>query len=142
MAKEELRTSIRCVIEEAWNKGHVDVLDEYYATNCVLHRPPYPDIKGLKGIKEMITGFRRGYPDFQAAIDEVIVDGDITALRFTFQGTHQEQGKRVTFSGFAVHHREEGKIVEQWLNWDDMGLHQQLGFVLTPPSDQGKESQP
>jgi len=143
MAKEEEhKANVRRVIEEAWNKGHVDVLDEYYATACVLHRSPYPDIEDLQGIKELITGFRRGYPDLQVTIDEVIVEGETTAARFTFRGTYQEQGKQVTYPGCIVSHREDGQIVEQWAYWDDLGLHQQLGFVLTPPGGQGEESQP
>ncbi len=43
-------------------------------------------------------------------------------------------GKQVTLTGCTVSHLEEGKVVEQWVYADDLGLLQQLGVV--PQLDQ------
>ena len=140
-AKEELKAGIRRVTEEGWNKGNVDVLDDHYATDVVLRRSPYPDVEGLEGLKKLIAGFRSSFPDLQITIEEIIVEGETSAARYTFRGTHKEQGKQVVFPGCVVSRRVDGKTVEEWFIWDDLGLHQQLGSVLTPAGGQGKESQ-
>jgi predicted ester cyclase len=40
-------------------------------------------------------------------------------------------GKRVTMTGISIHRIADGKIVEEWQQWDSLGLMQQLGVVPT-----------
>ena len=40
-------------------------------------------------------------------------------------------GKVVTYTGFDLNRIERGRIVESWVNYDALGLLQQLGLV--PP---------
>jgi hypothetical protein len=42
-------------------------------------------------------------------------------------------GKPVTYTGMAIFHIAEGKIVEQWQEADQMGLMQQLGERASRP---------
>ena len=139
---EEHKAFARQEIDEAWNKGNLDVLDEHYAADFILHMPPNPDIEGLEAYKQFIEGMRSGYPDLQMTIDEIIDEGDIGSMRYTFQGTQTGQsptlgipptGKKVTFTGCSVSHWVDGKIVESWNYVDYLGLMQQLGFTITPP---------
>lgn len=141
---EELKNMAHRDIEEAWNKGNFDVLDDFYVTDFVYHIPPYPDIKGLEGYKKYISSIRSSYPDVQITIDEIIVEGDIGAFRWTYQGTQTGEsptlgipptGKQVTFTGCAVFHSVDGKFVETWNYADWVGLMQQLGFKIVPPSE-------
>ncbi|MBA7647627.1 hypothetical protein ES703_55404 [subsurface metagenome] len=110
-----------------------------------------PDSEGLEAYKQYIEDTRSAYPDLQFTIEEIIVNGDTTAVWFTFRGTHKGQsttfpfpptGKEVTMMGCTVGHWVEGKAVEQWIYADWLGLMQQLGFTLTPlqpPAPQEKE---
>jgi predicted ester cyclase len=41
-------------------------------------------------------------------------------------------GKQVTATGILIYRITGGKIVEEWLQYDVMGLMQQLGAVPTP----------
>jgi hypothetical protein len=41
----------------------------------------------------------------------------------------QPTGKQVTVSGLTISRREDGKIVEEFQNWDTFGMLQQLGAV-------------
>jgi predicted ester cyclase len=59
--------------------------------------------------------------------------------RWTGRGTHQAElmgiaptGKRVTVSSINISRLANGKVVEEWSNWDTLGMLQQLGAVLTP----------
>jgi predicted ester cyclase len=119
-------------------------LDDYYANDFVLHRPPYPDIVGLQSYKAWNGGFRKAFPDVLFGIDEVIADGNTVAARVTYSGTHtgvlgadiEPTGKYVSGPGFLVWHWLDGKVVEEWDYWDELGFWQQLGFTLVPSQQQ------
>ena len=137
---EEFKATIRRVVEGAYNKGNLDALDELYAADFVVHKPPFPDIEGLEAFKQFIADTRISYPDVQLTLDEIIVEGDRTAARWTFRGTQTGQspttsapptGKQVTFTGCSVTHLVEGKTVEEYQNADWLSLLQQLGVI--PP---------
>ena len=60
-------------------------------------------------------------------------------LRFTLRGTHKGDlmgipatGKQVTMTGLDLFRLVDGKIVEELVEWDALGLLQQLGVVPTP----------
>ena len=58
MAKvEELKNNARMEIEEAWNKGNLDVLNDFYVADFVYHIPPQEDIKGFEAYKQYIKTF-------------------------------------------------------------------------------------
>ena len=141
---EELKASVRQLVDEAWNKGNLDALDEAYAADFVQHPPPFPDIVGLEAFKQSIANTRSVYSDIQLTIDEIIIEGDTIATRWTWQGTHTGQsptlpipptGKRVINTGVSVVHTVDGKAVEEWSYGDSLGLFQQLGVV--PPIGEG-----
>lgn len=144
MSTEELKVKVRRAIDEAFNKGNLNAMDEIVTEGIIYHRPPNPDIKGLEAFKQMIAGIRKAYSDFNFKIDELIMEGDTSALRWSLQGTHTGQstsmpipptGKRVAISGLIMIHTVNGKSVEEWEYLDMLGLMQQLGVV--PPMGPG-----
>ena len=38
-------------------------------------------------------------------------------------------GRAVTAAGIGIYRIAGGKIAEEWLNWDTLGLMQQLGVI-------------
>lgn len=139
MAEEWKAKCIR-VHREAWNEGNLDALDELHAADLVVHWPPFPDIEGLKAWREFAANMRIAFPDLQATTDEIIVEGDTYAARWATWGTHTAQspampipptGKQMTVTMCGMGHIVEGKIVEEWLYSDNLGLFQQLGVI--PP---------
>lgn len=129
---------------EARNTPALDLLDEIYAPDVVVHDASAPeDIHGLEGLKAYYEGSHAGFPDFQARFDEVLVAEDRIILRWTIEGTHtgtlrgiSPTGRHVTFSGVAIERVEDGKIVEEWVYFNVLDLLQQLGFTLTPPGNE------
>ena len=135
---EELIATIRKVVNEAWNKGNLDALDELYAANIVMHNTPFPDVQGLEGYKQFVASTCAAYPDLHFTIDELFVQGDNVTTRWHFQGTNKAQsalfpfpptGKQITARGCTVIHRMSGKTVEEWNYVDYLGVLQQLGIV-------------
>jgi predicted ester cyclase len=132
---EERKSAIRGALDQALNEGNLDTLDELYVQDYVMHQPPLPDIVGLDAYKEAIAGARRGLSGPRVTVQEVIVEGDTAAVRWTYEGTHSSDwfvsatGKQVTVVGCTVSHWVDGKIVEEWYYGDVLGLMQQLGVV-------------
>jgi len=141
---EKLKVATRNLIEEAYNKGDLDVVDDCCAAGFVYHVPPYPDVEGTEAYKKYISDLRAAYSNLQLTIDEMIIEGDIGAMKWTFRGTHTGQsptlgipptGKQVTFSGCSITRFVDGKFAETWNYVDYLGLMTQLGFKIVPPSE-------
>jgi predicted ester cyclase len=145
MTTEDEKTKNRRRIEEVFNKGNMDLLEEAMVPDVVYHIPPRPDIKGLKAYKQYITDFRKALSGFHFALHEFVTDGDIEAGRYTITGTHTGQlpgspvpptGKQVTLAGVYIGRKVNGKFVEQWNYADMLGFMQQLG-VMPPTGSAG-----
>ena len=139
---EELKATIYKVLDETWNKGNLDALDELYAAKYVLHNSPFPNVEGLDALKQFITNTRNAYPDLYLTVEELLIggekDNEKITTRWSWQGTNTGQstlfpfpptGKKVTVIGCSVTHRMGGKGVEEWFYVDYLGLLQQLGVV-------------
>ncbi len=121
MSVEELKATIRRVLDEAFNKGNLDVLDELYVADCVYHLPPFPDIKGLEAFKQFIINLRNAFPDLQLTISEIIIEEDKCSIQYTCRGTHKGEwmgivptGKQLIWMVYTLWHLVEGKVVEDW----------------------------
>jgi predicted ester cyclase len=73
-------------------------------------------------------------------IKDQIAEGDRVAARTVWEGTHSGElrgipptGKRIAISAFIIDRIRDGKIVEHWSLFDQMGMMQQVGVVAAPP---------
>ncbi|GIV98239.1 MAG: hypothetical protein KatS3mg057_2896 [Herpetosiphonaceae bacterium] len=146
MAAEENKTLVRRVIEEGFNKGNLGVADQLCASNYRSHDPLLQNLpSGPDAFKQSINVYRTAFPDSRITIEEQVAQGNLVATRWTAQGTHNGQlmgiqptGKRVQVSGIQIDRVEQGKIVETWINYDALGMMQQLGVVSTQALQAGR----
>ena len=132
---EQIRANVKSLIKEL-DKGNLNVIDEFFAPHVVIHMAPNPDMKGLEAYKQFVRGVRTAFPDLQILLEEIILEGDRSAMRYTARGTHKGEfmgmaatGKQVTWAGCEVMHWEGGKVVEGWWYADALGMMQQLGVI-------------
>jgi steroid delta-isomerase-like uncharacterized protein len=127
---------------EIVSEGNLDTLEdalaEVYADNVVLHEPD-EDVRGIEGLKQFVSMIRSAIPDLRITLEEDIAEGDKVVSRWRAQGTHQGElmgiaptSNQVMITGITIHRIEEGKIAEEWENWDALGLMQQIGAVPSP----------
>jgi steroid delta-isomerase-like uncharacterized protein len=135
---EQNKMLIRRDIEEIYNRGNLAVVDEVAASDLVIHLPS-AEIHGLAGAKQYVTSLRAAFPDLQITIEDQVADGDRVATRWTARGTHTgafqgipPTGKQIRVSAINIDRIDDGKVVECWVNSDDLGLLQQLGVIPTP----------
>jgi predicted ester cyclase len=148
----ENKTTARRILEEAFGKGDLKVIDQCIASSHVDHDPANPPSmpNGPAGIKMIVQTYRGAYPDLRMTIDDQIAEGDRVVTRWTARGTHQgplgeiaPTGRKVTVTGITIDRLLGGKIAESWTTWDYAGMLQQLGAMPRPRvSDTGRTSQP
>jgi steroid delta-isomerase-like uncharacterized protein len=137
---EENKALVRRQEEELFGSGNLDAADEIYAPDYVGHDPSNPeDVRGLQAAKRAASDYRQAFPDLRVTVEDLIAEGDRVAARLRFRGTHLGEldgiaptGRRVDCTGIVVSRIEEGKIAEDWANFDDLGMMQQLGLIPEP----------
>lgn len=137
MSSEQKKVTGRHLLEEAWNRGHLELLDEVYDPDYVLHDST-SSIHGVEGMKQYNSRCRAAFADVSFAIEDQIAEGNLVVTRFTCRGTHlgnlagiAPTGKQIMVSGMILNRFVNGRVVEGWINFDPFGMMQQLG-VLPP----------
>ena len=136
MSSEQNKAIVRRLLEEPW-KGDLGVVDELIDHNYVGHDPSIPEpLRGPDGFKENVSTYREAYSDAQITVDEQIAEGDKVATRWTARGKHDGDlmgvaptGKQVKVSGLTLSRLANGKVIEDYTNWDTFGMMRQLGIV-------------
>jgi len=115
-----------------------DALAEVYVDDYVLHEAG-EDIVGIEGLTQFVSMMRSAIPDLRISVEDDMAEGDKVVTRWIGQGTHQGElmgiaptGNQVTMTGITIHRIEDTKIVEEWSNWDALGLMQRIGAVPSP----------
>ncbi|KWT89819.1 ester cyclase [Candidatus Magnetominusculus xianensis] len=131
--KEDLKSIIKLLWDEAWSKGNLDVLDKIIDERCVNHISGYPDLQGTAGLRHFITQFRTSFPDIIITVEDQIEEDGKVANRWIAKGTHRGElksipstGKFITVVGITIYRFENSKGIEAWTSWDDAGLTEQL----------------
>ena len=134
---EPNKAIVRRLIEELWNKGNLSLADQLFSPNYAHHDPSTPDFgRGPESEKKRATLYRTAFPDLRLTIEDLIAEGDTVMARWSCHGTHKGDlngmaptGKQFTISGVTIARLLNGKLAEGYVNWDALGLMQQLGVV-------------
>jgi steroid delta-isomerase-like uncharacterized protein len=124
---------------EAWS-GDMSAIDETVAEDAVSHDPAMPeDVRGPEGAKQAVSMYRQAFPDLKIEVVDIMSDGDKVVTRWQGSGTNDGEmmgmpatGKSTSVEGIAIDVVRDGKIVENWTHWDNLGLMQQLGLAGEP----------
>jgi steroid delta-isomerase-like uncharacterized protein len=141
-APADLADASRRLLEESFNTGSVELIDQLVAPEARNHDPALPaqmrDLRGPDALKRIVTMYRAAFPDLRMTVDDVIASGDKVVLRWHSEGTHRGElaglaptGVHGMATGISIDQWRDGKIVEAWAEWDNMGLARQLGAA--PP---------
>ena len=119
--------------------GDLNTADQIIAPNWVNHDPSMPPLQGIEGFKQLTMGFRSAFPGFQTEIEDILAEGDKVAARFRLRGTNSGSlwgmpptGKTVDVTATGIFRVLDGKVTDNWVNMDALGLMQQLGVVPAP----------
>ena len=137
MSAEENREVVRREVA-FWNGHDAEAAGEVYAENYVGHDPAGTHAGSLEQLKQSAAAVFAAFPNMSLTADDVIVEGDMAAKRWTVRGTHTGEwmgipatGKEIVTTGNNVFRIVDGKIAECWAESDALGMMQQLGVI--PP---------
>ncbi len=137
MSTEQNKEIFRRVIEEGFNKGNLQALDECFTPQVIEHQFDMPST--LEGMKGSVSYLRDTYAPFSLTIEDMVADGDMVWARMTGRGTDSKglMGRPPTGRSFAIAvidvvRIENGKIVEHWGVPDRFHQLAQLGLLPTP----------
>ena len=134
---EQNKAIVRRLFEELWNQGNLSMADQLFTPNYTDHDSSSPDFgHGPESERKRVTLYRNAFPDLRLTIEDLIAEGDTVMARWSCHGTHKGDlngiaptGKQFTISGVTVARLLNGKLAESHVNWDALGMMQQLGVV-------------
>jgi steroid delta-isomerase-like uncharacterized protein len=136
---EQNKELLQNAVEEIWNKGNFQLLNDYVTSDFVIHSSrPGEELRGTENVKEFYTKLREAFPDIRFKIVEQIAEGDKVVTHWSATGTHKGEfkgipatGNKVTFTAMDIDRFVNGKDAECWTNVDELSLMQQLGVIPT-----------
>jgi predicted ester cyclase len=121
------------------SEGRTSGVEDIVSPDWVNNDPSLPPMRGLDGARQLITLFSTGFPGARVKIINLIAEGDTVAGYFTFDGEHKGKfldfpptGKKVSAYGCGLFRIHDGKLIENRVVFDALGLMQQIGVVPIP----------
>jgi len=136
VSSEENKAIFRRYVEEVGNEGNLEVADEIFSSYLAHQSDGSVLERGPEDVKKFMGEFREGFPDFHTTIEDQIAEGDRVVTRWRMKGTHRGEfrgiaptGAELDVTGIGIFRFSDGKVVESWDNFDQLGMMRQLGVV-------------
>jgi predicted ester cyclase len=120
------------------NRHDPDLVDGFVATDYVNHNPYVED--GREANRAFWTAWFAAFPDTVVTLEDVLVDGDRVAGRFTYRATFtgpflgiEPHGGPVEMRSIDIWQVRDGVAVEHW----DQTSADFVTQLTTPPADRG-----
>jgi steroid delta-isomerase-like uncharacterized protein len=154
---EKNKAVARRVFDEIFNQGRFEVAEEIYASNFVNHA--FHRDAGFKEDQDAARGWKLAFPDLKMTVLKEIAEGDLVTVLYTGTGTNTgagnglpATGRKMEVRGITIWRIVNGKITEEWSEFDQLPIMKQLGLLptrqsrnqdqLPPPRAALKQNQP
>lgn len=128
MSPETNKAIVRRLVEQVWNKRQIDLIEEFYREDAVLHIAGMSSKSGSEGIRNTVSMILRAYPDLYLVIDDEIAEGNKVVNRWTVMGTYPPKmddipvtGKQGVHSSMAIFDLSNARVTEFWFLIDNLG---------------------
>jgi ketosteroid isomerase-like protein len=134
---------VKRYFREVLDGKRIDLMPELIREDAVLHRPGF-DVIGLAAAMTRLTATLADFVSFSSEVAGVIAEGDRVSVRIahrtrvrphTFRSRAGEVAVReeqaLDWTAMVQFRFEDGKIAEEWVNRDELGMLMQLGGIKT-----------
>ena len=139
MSADENKAVVRRFFEELLSTDNLAVADEILSPGFRFYFAGSPEPMDLESYKEFLMARRAAFPDRRFVVEDMIAEEYKVSARFTMRGTHKGElrniaptGREVTMTGIDMIRLEGGKMVEDRVEVDQLGMMQQLGVIASP----------
>jgi steroid delta-isomerase-like uncharacterized protein len=133
---QEKNKAVLRKLAEAFTNHDVRAFEEIYSPNVAYHGTGDLASADRKTFVDFASQFMEAFPDGRVTVDDLISADDKVAYRMTVTGTHKVElmgipatNKHVTIRAIGIARVSGDHIVEEWENFDDLGMLQQLGVM-------------
>jgi len=130
---------------ESFNTGDTATMRALTAPDYVEHNPAPGQAQGVDGLIKSCMDIRVGFPDIKVSVEDVVVSGDMIAIRSRMTGTFtnafagmKPNGKKMDVEAIDLMRIKDGKQVEHWGLFDIMAMMTQLEMM--PNADDASSS--
>ena len=139
-AVEEQNKEVVNSYVETLSEGNFEAFKELLSPDYTIYSPSgYPEPTSREKLIENYEGAREVFPEFIWNIEDMIASGDKVICRIIIRGIYKggvpglpEDEKKIEFSLITIMRLQNGKIVEEWQEDDQLGFVRQLGMELKP----------
>jgi predicted ester cyclase len=133
---EEQNKQVVRQVFEFYNQQDIEKVEKFFSPKQhIFHFPGVPPMD-WNSHKQFIIGLSKAFPDLHFKVEDILAEGDKVAYRLTVTGTHKGEfqgirptDKKVSFSSTGISNIVDGKVAEDWVEADVMGLMQQIGAI-------------
>lgn len=126
---------VKTFLEVVFCSNDTRSLQSTHAESHVSHLPS-GDHYGPEGVRIDIAGYLEAFPDLRIVLVDAYDAGESVAYRFRATGTHlgaflgfAATGRTVNIDGLGIDRLQDGKFIERWVQFDSLGLLNQLGLL-------------
>lgn len=121
---------------EALDANNAEALAELVTADWENVDPALPPLRGPEGARALVASLKTAFPDYATTINHLMAEGDRVASYMTHTGTHAgpfnglpATGKQATITASAIFTLRDGKISQNKVIFDAVGLLRQLGVI-------------
>jgi predicted ester cyclase len=137
-AEEEL---VRRYFHEVLDQGKVQLIEDLFHPQCVMHRPG-GTVVGIDSVRGVAERTKQTFARFETQVHDVFGSGDRLVVRLSHCGlgggmwrsrigNFDVTGKTVTWNAMAIFRFENRRIIEEWVNRDELAMILQFGLFKT-----------
>lgn len=139
MAAEHNEALVRRLIADVFNGHDLSGIEALLAPDLVSNWQGSPPLNGIAAWRDGMEGFFAAFPDAVYTLDDLFCTEDRGAWRGHWRATQRGQWQDIAASGreaawgvIIVGRFVDGKLAEDWVAYDRLGLFQELGELPLP----------
>ena len=130
---------------EVLDQQKIDLMPELMAPDAVLHRPGF-DVTGVNAAMQRLRGVLADYTAFSTELSGLMAEGDMVSVRVRHRTrvrphVFRSRAGDVTvtteqaleWTAIAQFRLKDGRIAEEWVMRDELGMLVQMGKISTGP---------
>jgi predicted ester cyclase len=117
----------------------VNLVDGMFQPDCAVHFGS-SDVNGIAGVRSMVERINTTYSKLATEVHDIFESGDRVVVRLTHRatgagvlrtriGTYDVNGKSITWDAIVIFRMKNGKIAEDWVNRDELGVLLSAGIL-------------
>jgi predicted ester cyclase len=124
---------------EVLDGGNADLVEKIFQPDCAIHFGS-SNAHGIAGVRGVVENRKTTYSKLSTEIHDIFDSGDRVVVRLTHRATgggilrsrigpHDITGKSVTWDAIVIFQLKNGKIAEEWVNRDELGVLLSAGIL-------------